>query len=855
MEQYSGDRETPGTPTTPSTPLTTPITPASSNPPSPMMMNWLKSSQSGSFPGSPIAAQPPQLPREKFKHGQATIKDMFTAESIATSQVKQHVHVPPPKRAYKPDSKATYVLSSESLPISQKEQQQSPQAIASSALSMSQEQSTTTSCVAKIAVTENATKLSASAGISACSANMTTHVQQATPTRVSQTSVNSSPTVKSTSSSELTQSRNALANAVITQPQVAKQIANTLSAAALTRSPLRHQKTSSMTDSAVSQSLTKQPPKFAQAQSTLSASSTPSVSIRNAQQSAPSVTGTQPQKSSTSQPLLQQSRPIMSPTVSQNQPAALSSSMPNTSVAQVRNIQQNASSVAAAMQAQNVLSSQASLLPQQIPVMVGLEYPPTLQQLHTLAMMGVQVPMFNLPLILQHPNQQSIAASVSNSAAYSEAAHVSMQSAAKQPETYKTGGSTATKTAAQSKLQQNITATSSSINVSHSVTASRMKGTNTTQKSNQEPSISVASSNIATPTSVGVTVAQSTPHTSAEHTKLTTEKGVTIAQKTSVKSHTSGVHTKLTTSTSEKSVIVAHKTPSKSHTSVEHTKRSLPTSSSNSQAQDVTYLFTDTISASTTTAPICTNSLPAISSSDSPAQRTFNATNTTPTASKTAPMKSGGRTASKQAAQPICHNSTPMTSTHTNSVQTGASSLKSIIQHVPQSSLSAKKSLHFSGSANTSSSSNHGGLPNTPTSSRTIQNSPASSLKGAAPKLSVKAENSTHLTSASSNGQKVLVNTVQSLLCTICQRTPRNPLRSECCGALYCEPCSRRIDRCPQHRCQLRLTRDMELFNVIQKQETKCKYAGNGCTWRGRVAEHKQHIMVCLYNPSSESKL
>jgi hypothetical protein len=114
-------------------------------------------------------------------------------------------------------------------------------------------------------------------------------------------------------------------------------------------------------------------------------------------------------------------------------------------------------------------------------------------------------------------------------------------------------------------------------------------------------------------------------------------------------------------------------------------------------------------------------------------------------------------------------------------------------------------------------------------------------------------ESSNSTLSVSSGRQKIQVNTLQSLLCTICQLTPRNPLRSECCGTLYCEPCSRRLDYCPQHKCtHLRFTRDVELFDVIQKLDTKCKYAGNGCTWRGRVADQMQHIMVCLYNPSSE---
>ena len=119
--------------------------------------------------------------------------------------------------------------------------------------------------------------------------------------------------------------------------------------------------------------------------------------------------------------------------------------------------------------------------------------------------------------------------------------------------------------------------------------------------------------------------------------------------------------------------------------------------------------------------------------------------------------------------------------------------------------------------------------------------------------VNAKGSNSTsNLTPTLNNRQKATINTRQLLLCSICQHTPRDPLRSKCCGVLYCEPCSRRIETCAQHKCRIKFKRDTELFNVIQKLQTKCKYVGNGCTWTGAVAEQSRHIMVCLYNPSSE---
>lgn len=832
--------------------------------------DWLNSPRSGSLPGSPVAVQPPRSPREKSKHGgQATIKEKVTTESIATSQMKQKIYTSSSKQACQPVRKEMYVHSSESLMTPQTKRQLPSQAIVSSVPVVSQEPTTTTSRITMTTATESKIQHSPiriSAEESVSFTSVTT--QKATPTKVVQSSVvKSSPIVKSTSSSsESTQSRNASTKSVA-QPQAAKLVVSSLSTAALTRPPLRLQQMSSTSDSVISQTLTRQQPKSSQIQPQVSTSSMPSVSVgqvRTAtqQQSASNATGTRSQKASTQQPLIQQTQPVVSPTVAQNPPSASSSSMPNVSVGQGRNTQQNPSNVTVT-QAQKTSTSQA-LPQQQISVMVGLNnYPPTIQQLQALAMMGVQVPMYNVPLILQHPNQQSpVSVNHGYCTAGTQATPVAVQATTIQPETHKTDVSVAAKALTTQSKPQQITATSSNANSLKNITATGSEGGDIHKQhkkqavSNQKSNASIARSNTSTPTS---------------------EKSVTIAQRTPAKSHMSAeCTTKLTAP--ERSATTMHKTPSKSHTSVEHTKSSLPISSSNSQAQEVTYLFSDTTSASTTVPTIRTKSLPA-SSSYSPAQKSGDSKVTTPTSSKTAPMKSGGRSASKQAAQPMRYNSTPATSSTTNSNrhQTDVTSPKSVMQHTPQAPVSAKKSLSFSSNATTSSNSSHGSLQTTTTSSRIVQNSPFSSKVATqkdsskaeyltsttrstvtsestgAPKLSVKMENLTSTlssTTASHNRQKVIA--VQSLLCTVCHRTPQNPLRSECCGALYCESCSRRLDKCPQHKCQLRLKRDTELFNMIQKQQTKCKYAGNGCTWRGRVAEQKQHISVCIYNPSSE---
>ena len=741
-----GDRERSGTPTTPSTPLSTPVTPTSMNPPSPML-SQLKSLTSGSLPGSPIATQPPVSPREIPKQAyQPTKKEIFTTctESLASSQMK--------------------MLS----PV-----------IVSSTCSVSRELSAATPHIAmpttSTASRTQHTHITTIAGMPTFPTNVAR--QQATPIKVSQTSAKPSPVVKFTSSSEPAQSRNVSSASTVASPQAAKPIiSNTLSATALTRSPLRHQQPSTMVnqqtsymthqqtgsskDSVVSQTHTSQPPKSVQIQPTLSTSSK--------------------QASTTTDSVISQTLAKQPPKSVQTQPTvSASSSMPTASVGQARSTQQSVSTVTA-MQLQKASNSQAVL--QQIqPVMSPIVYQPAVQQ--ALSMMGI--PMYNLPLILQHANLQ-LPTSISYSTADAHTTPVTMQGATKQPETHKVVDTkiSSTKVATSSKPQQCITAASSSGNSSQNVTATG--GSSGLQQllknqavSNQQPSTSVTSTN-------------------------------------------------LTTSTSHKSAVnlVIQKTPSKSHTVVDQTKSSLPVTSSGSPAQKVIDL---------------TESIPASKLASTPIK-----------------VAGGGRTASKQAAQPLRYNNnnTPTTSGgSTGNFQTVVSSPKRTTQHTPQMSMSAKKALSFSGSATTTSNSALQTTPTSFSSKNVVQNAPASS-KGAAPKLMPKAEESTstsNLTIALNNGQKCVINTQQSLLCTVCQRTPRNPLRSECCGVLYCELCSRRIEKCPQHKCHLKLKRDTELFNLIQKQQTKCKYAGNGCTWIGLVADQRQHIMVCIYNPSSES--
>ena len=196
---------------------------------------------------------------------------------------------------------------------------------------------------------------------------------------------------------------------------------------------------------------------------------------------------------------------------------------------------------------------------------------------------------------------------------------------------------------------------------------------------------------------------------------------------------------------------------------------------------------------------------------------------------------------------PIHSNSSPITSKSTGSSQTVSLSPKTVKQQISSAAMLARRVLTYSENTNTSPG-------------RTVMpKSAPTALKDAATlKLPTNIESAStstsNITTVSGSGRPKQTSTLQSLLCVVCQRTPHNPLRSECCGTLYCESCSKKVEKCPQHRQkQLTYTADTELFNLIQKLQCKCKYVGNGCTWLGVVAKQSEHILVCPYSPSSES--
>ena len=81
--------------------------------------------------------------------------------------------------------------------------------------------------------------------------------------------------------------------------------------------------------------------------------------------------------------------------------------------------------------------------------------------------------------------------------------------------------------------------------------------------------------------------------------------------------------------------------------------------------------------------------------------------------------------------------------------------------------------------------------------------------------------------------------------CVKCSRVPFNPQRSVCCKRLYCEPCSKKGNRCRQHKADLQYTPDKDLYSKIQKLKIKCPHRTGGCNWKGIVLSLKNHLPTC----------
>lgn len=75
--------------------------------------------------------------------------------------------------------------------------------------------------------------------------------------------------------------------------------------------------------------------------------------------------------------------------------------------------------------------------------------------------------------------------------------------------------------------------------------------------------------------------------------------------------------------------------------------------------------------------------------------------------------------------------------------------------------------------------------------------------------------------------------------CGICNRLPSNPVRSECCNTVYCEPCSKILTHCPVHNDTQTFKNDSKLKATLQGYRVWCPFK---CGWKGRMYLLKQHL-------------
>ena len=84
---------------------------------------------------------------------------------------------------------------------------------------------------------------------------------------------------------------------------------------------------------------------------------------------------------------------------------------------------------------------------------------------------------------------------------------------------------------------------------------------------------------------------------------------------------------------------------------------------------------------------------------------------------------------------------------------------------------------------------------------------------------------------------------------TLCKRVPRKPKRSKCCNVLYCEPCSRKQEKCPVHKQKKEYVVDSDLRNKVYKTYLHCT---KRCGWKGTWAKMKEYLKECGVDKKSK---
>ena len=83
-------------------------------------------------------------------------------------------------------------------------------------------------------------------------------------------------------------------------------------------------------------------------------------------------------------------------------------------------------------------------------------------------------------------------------------------------------------------------------------------------------------------------------------------------------------------------------------------------------------------------------------------------------------------------------------------------------------------------------------------------------------------------------------------LCAKCHQVPTNPQLSQCCGTLYCQPCSNTKTYCLTHHCVMSYTDDKKLRSKIMDLRCRCPNWRGGCQFKEGVSKvYRQHLPEC----------
>ena len=89
--------------------------------------------------------------------------------------------------------------------------------------------------------------------------------------------------------------------------------------------------------------------------------------------------------------------------------------------------------------------------------------------------------------------------------------------------------------------------------------------------------------------------------------------------------------------------------------------------------------------------------------------------------------------------------------------------------------------------------------------------------------------------------------------CSICLQVLREPYLVGCCGYRFCRTCIGPVQgqgkRCPLCNGKLASLPDKQLQRILSDKMVYCTNKGNGCTWKGKLANLESHFaQACTFN-------